>query len=92
MDDAAFISGDAILIAYDTPVFDRDRSTHFTLSAGRIFWEGLLEAKLSGVYSQDPYFDEDIGAVLIDGSLNPASCFRCHGSPKTTRGCAPCHG
>lgn len=28
----------------------------------------------------------------IDGSLNPASCFRCHGTPKSSRMCAPCHG
>lgn len=28
----------------------------------------------------------------IDGRLNPAKCFRCHGSPKTARTCATCHG
>jgi len=28
----------------------------------------------------------------IDGRLNPAQCFRCHGSPRTSVSCRPCHG
>lgn len=28
----------------------------------------------------------------IDGRLNPTKCFRCHGSPKSARTCAQCHG
>ena len=28
----------------------------------------------------------------IDGHLNPAKCFRCHGRPKTAKTCIPCHG
>lgn len=27
----------------------------------------------------------------IEGRIDPTSCFRCHGNPKTTRTCAPCH-
>ena len=28
----------------------------------------------------------------IDGRLNPARCFRCHGRPKSAKTCKPCHG
>jgi hypothetical protein len=28
----------------------------------------------------------------IDGRLNPAKCFRCHGRPKAAKTCRPCHG
>lgn len=28
----------------------------------------------------------------IDGRLDPSSCFRCHGNPKASQTCRPCHG
>jgi len=28
----------------------------------------------------------------FDGRLNPVSCFRCHGNPKSSETCRPCHG
>jgi hypothetical protein len=28
----------------------------------------------------------------IDGRIDPTACFRCHGSPKKAKLCAPCHG
>ncbi|MCF6178767.1 MAG: cytochrome C [Geopsychrobacter sp.] len=28
----------------------------------------------------------------IDGRVDPSSCFRCHGNPKTAANCARCHG
>lgn len=28
----------------------------------------------------------------IDGRIDPTSCFRCHGNPKTAETCARCHG
>jgi len=28
----------------------------------------------------------------IDGRLDPTSCFRCHGNPKASKTCVPCHG
>lgn len=27
----------------------------------------------------------------IDGHLNPTTCFRCHGAPRTSRSCRRCH-
>ncbi len=28
----------------------------------------------------------------IDGRVDPSSCFRCHGNPKTAENCVRCHG
>lgn len=28
----------------------------------------------------------------IDGRIDPTSCFRCHGNPKTSKSCVRCHG
>lgn len=28
----------------------------------------------------------------IDGRVDPSSCFRCHGNPKSSKTCQPCHG
>ncbi len=28
----------------------------------------------------------------IDGRIDPTSCFRCHGNPKTAKTCVKCHG
>ncbi len=61
---SAFISGDAIFQAYDAPVFGRDDATNYTLSGGLRFFEDALEVKLTGVYSQDPYFDDNLEGIL----------------------------
>lgn len=29
---------------------------------------------------------------IIDGRIDPVSCFRCHGNPKTAVSCRSCHG
>ncbi|PKN12783.1 MAG: cytochrome C [Deltaproteobacteria bacterium HGW-Deltaproteobacteria-4] len=29
---------------------------------------------------------------VIDGRLDPTSCYRCHGNPKASETCRPCHG
>lgn len=28
----------------------------------------------------------------IEGRMDPTSCFRCHGNPKSAQTCLPCHG
>jgi hypothetical protein len=61
---SAFISGDAIFQAYDAPVFGRDNATNYSLSTGARFFRDVLEVKLTGAYSQDPYFDENLEALL----------------------------
>lgn len=59
-----FISGDALYIAYDAPVYGEDKSIQYTLSAGHHFFNNRMETKLSGIFSQDPYFDNDVGGVM----------------------------
>ena len=61
---SAFISGDAIFQVYDAPVFGRDSATNYSLSGGMRFFNDVLEVKLTGAYSQDPYFDENLEGVL----------------------------
>ena len=39
-----------------------------------------------------PHRGDYLSRHRIDGRLDPMSCFRCHGNPKTARTCAPCHG
>lgn len=29
---------------------------------------------------------------MVEGRIDPSSCFRCHGNPRSARTCAPCHG
>jgi hypothetical protein len=61
---SAFISGDAIFQDYDAPVFGRDNATNYSLSGGIRFFHDALEVKLTGAYSQDPYFDENVEGLL----------------------------
>lgn len=58
-----FISADALYVTYDTPIYDKDSSTQFSLGAGRKFFNDLMETKLSVIYSQDPYFEDDLSGV-----------------------------
>lgn len=59
-----FISADALFIAYDAPVYDKENSAQFALGAGRNFFDDLLETKLSVIYSNDPYFDDDLSGIV----------------------------
>lgn len=59
-----FISGDALFIAYDAPVFGEDKSIQYRVSAGRRFFNNRMETKLSGTFSQDPYFEKDVGGIV----------------------------
>lgn len=61
---SAFVSGDALFQDYDAPVFGRDNATNYSLSSGIRFFDDALEVKLTGTYSQDPYFDENLEGIL----------------------------
>jgi hypothetical protein len=60
----AFISGDGIYQAYDTPVFGEDSAINFSLSAGFYLVDERLALKLTGLYSQDPYFEENVEGLV----------------------------
>ncbi len=42
-------------------------------------------------YRRMPHRGNYLARHRIDGRIDPTSCFRCHGNPKTARSCAPCH-
>ena len=43
-------------------------------------------------YRQMPHLGDYLTRHRIDGRIDPTSCFRCHGNPKTAITCARCHG
>jgi hypothetical protein len=43
-------------------------------------------------YRQMPHRGDYLSRHRIDARLDPTSCFRCHGNPKSSKTCAPCHG
>ena len=46
----------------------------------------------TSTYRRTPHRGDYLSRHRIDGRLDPTSCFRCHGNPKTAETCAPCHG
>jgi hypothetical protein len=55
-----FISADMVMAAYDEEIYGKDSSLFVSFGAGRRYMGDALSVKLSGDYSQDPYFDEDL--------------------------------
>ncbi len=43
-------------------------------------------------YRQMPHRGDYLSRHPIDGRIDPTSCFRCHGNPKSAKTCARCHG
>ena len=43
-------------------------------------------------YRRMPHRGDYLTRHRIDGRVDPTSCFRCHGNPKTAQTCARCHG
>lgn len=43
-------------------------------------------------YRSAPHRGDYLSRHRIDGRVDPTSCFRCHGNPKSARTCAKCHG
>lgn len=60
----AFLSGDGIYQAYDAPVFGEDSAINISLSAGFHLIDDKLAIKLTGLYSQDPYFEENVEGLV----------------------------
>lgn len=59
-----FVSGDVVWVDYEQAVFNENSSLFVSLGTGRHFLDDTLEVKLSGDYSSDPYFDEDVRGML----------------------------
>ncbi len=43
-------------------------------------------------YRRMPHRGDYLSRHRIDARVDPTSCFRCHGNPKTAQTCVPCHG
>jgi hypothetical protein len=43
-------------------------------------------------YRSSPHRGDYLSRHRIDGRIDPTSCFRCHGNPKSAQTCARCHG
>ncbi|RME32484.1 MAG: hypothetical protein D6794_12560, partial [Deltaproteobacteria bacterium] len=59
-----FISADLLYVGYDRSIYGEDTSLFASFGIGRSFFDGRVILKASGDYSQDPYFDEDLRAML----------------------------
>lgn len=59
-----FISGDVVYALYDRDILGRDYSLFTSLGTGKTFFNDQLVLRLSGDYSQDPYFDDNLQVLL----------------------------
>ncbi|PNU20072.1 hypothetical protein C2E25_09145 [Geothermobacter hydrogeniphilus] len=59
-----FLTGDIVYASYDQDIYGEDYSLFVSLGTGKTFLDGRLRVKLSGDYSQDPYFDDDLRGLL----------------------------
>lgn len=46
----------------------------------------------TGTARRAPHRGDYLSRHRIDARLDPTSCFRCHGNPKSAQTCARCHG
>ena len=60
-----FVSGDVMYVDYREKINNRGYSFFASLGAGKKFLAKALEIKLSGDYSRDPYFDNDLRGMLV---------------------------
>lgn len=60
----AFVSADAQLVDYETDIYGDSQAQFYQLGVGGRLWPDFLTLKISVSYAQDPYYDEDISAIL----------------------------
>ena len=59
-----FVTGDLVYAYYDQDIYNEDSSVFVSLGVGSNFLKDKLQLKLSGDYSADPYFDNDLRGLL----------------------------
>lgn len=59
-----FLTGDIVYADYDQDIYNESYSLFASLGTGKDFMDGRMQVKLSGDYSQDPYFDDDLRGIL----------------------------
>ena len=62
---SGFFTGDAVYVGYDQEIFGKDRSVFCSLGTGFNLYRDMLQLKISGDYSDDPYFDSDIRGTMV---------------------------
>ena len=60
-----FISSEALVVSYQEEIYDQDRSLFYSLGCGKELIEDRFKLSLSGDYSSDPYFDDDLRIMLV---------------------------
>jgi hypothetical protein len=63
----AFVTADLVYVHYDEDIYATSSSLFVSLGAGWSFLKKSLSVKLSGDYSQDPYFNKDY-RFMVKGS------------------------
>ena len=59
-----FVDSDVLLVYYDESIYGKDSSLFVSLGTGKHFLDKALTVKISGDYSRDPYFDNDLRGML----------------------------
>jgi hypothetical protein len=59
-----FFSADAMMTFYDKDIYNEDSSFFVSLGTGKRFLNNALSVTLSGDYSQDAYFDDDLRGMM----------------------------
>ena len=59
-----FVSADVLWAYYDEAIYGKDSSLFLSLGTGKHFLGDALTVKLSGDYSRDPYYDNDLRGML----------------------------
>jgi hypothetical protein len=59
-----FLSANTRYTVYDERVTGKDHALELSLGAGRGFWNGKLEGKLTATYCRDPFAGETMGALM----------------------------
>jgi len=59
-----FITGDAMYVNYDQAIYGQDYSLWLSLGCGLRFFDDAMQVKLSGDWSNGPFFDSDLGGQL----------------------------
>jgi hypothetical protein len=60
----AFLSADAQLVDYEAEIYGETQAQFYALGVGGQVMPDLLTLKLAMNYARDPYFDEDVSALL----------------------------
>lgn len=59
-----FVSADLVYAMYDQSIYGKDTSLVASAGVGKSFMDDQLTIRLSGDFSQDPYFDDDVRGLL----------------------------